>query len=179
MAMRGQIMPVQFNAFVRDAHALGMSDRVIAEKWNEVSAPVVTRSCVRSHRVEMELKAWRHSTPALRQAVAKRLVRSRAVRLGNRRKKAICAGWPEDLRPREVDILDVIWRNGPMTKREIAAALGKKMIHSGVNCPDYFGSLQKLGLLVKITRAVQRSGKNRNLSVYLLPLDIRRRKITL
>lgn len=91
-------------------------------------------------------------------------------------------GWPEDLRPREVQILNVLADRGvPMTKHELALAIGmptdpfvggKRRILLAGNGPGgtYTASLLRRGFLVRLKRAlpVQGQGKGRSRDLYLL-----------
>ncbi len=164
--------PVGFADFVRREHAIGKSDREIAD----AVGGSMTRVCVRNHRKSMGLKSWRHSTPNLRQKLCERLKSARSRRQENRIRNSIEAGWCDNLRPREVQIVGLIWDNGPQTRRELARLMGIRKLQCGTHCRDYLASLQNKGLVVKIHVAVRRPGKNRHLSLYSLPFDIRRVK---
>jgi hypothetical protein len=114
-------------AKIRQAKRLfkeGHPDRVIAETLglkHDQAKHIRTTYCSKRCNPDREAK---------RRGVAKQLktlgltsptqLRSRAFRLF-----AIANGWPEDLRPREVQILNVLAKSGlPMTALEIAKAVG-------------------------------------------------------
>lgn len=70
-------------------------------------------------------------------------------------------GWPEDLRPRAVQILNVLAREGPKTKIELAQAIGmrwrgqpsRKTLVSNDPEGSYLAHLMKRGLVVALGRA--------------------------
>jgi hypothetical protein len=108
-------------------------------------------------------------------------LRSRAFRL-----YAIECGWPEDLRPREVQILNVLAARGvPMTRLEIAQAIGMRTDRTGDrghghktlellsgNGPGgtYTASLMRRGLVAKLKRGsvVAGLGKGHSRDLYYL-----------
>ena len=82
-------------------------------------------------------------------------------------------GWPKDLRPREVQILHVLARRGPMTRMEIATRLGMRTDRIGVegrpvllagNGPggSYTATLMRHGFIAAIRRFTRGRGKGRN-----------------
>ena len=91
-------------------------------------------------------------------------------------------GWPEDLRPREVQILNVLAARGvPMNRLELSAAIGMRTDRMGGNGTlalltgngpggTYTASLLKRGLLSKVTRGflVSGLGKGRSRDLYFL-----------
>lgn len=86
-------------------------------------------------------------------------------------------GWPEDLRHRAVQILDLLYARGPMTRREIAEALGMPWKGSSKslvsNDPEgtYLAHLQARGLVVRLGRRQQGT---RYEHVYATPLWVER-----
>jgi hypothetical protein len=89
-------------------------------------------------------------------------------------------GWPENLRPREVQILNVLAARGvPMTRLEIAQGIGMRTDredrpgHLAVltgNGPGgtYTASLMQQGLLLKLKRAASGFGQGKNRDLYYL-----------
>lgn len=143
----------------------GLPDRVIAERLGlSHDQAKHLRSTYCSPRCNPDVDAKRRG-------VAKQLktlgltsptqLRSRAYRLF-----AIANGWPDDLRPREVQILNVLARSGvPMTALEIATAIGantstthrtgsRRLILCG-NGPGgtYTASLMRRGLVIGLANA--------------------------
>jgi hypothetical protein len=99
----------------------------------------------------------------------------RAKVLGDRVR---ASGWPECLRWRETKILDALMRHGPMSRKEIAAAIGypwprnqKKALMGSVPGGSYLGHLMQLGLIVTLPgrpATVTGHGKGRSGFVYTL-----------
>jgi len=99
------------------------------------------------------------------------------------RRYAVENGWPANLRPREVQILNVLATRGiPMTRLELAAAIGMRTDRMGGNgtlallasCNGpggtYTASLMRQGLLAAIKRGahVTGRGKGRSRDLYYL-----------
>jgi hypothetical protein len=99
------------------------------------------------------------------------------------RRMAEKAGWPADLRPRHVDILNALWDRGPMTRRELADAIGMRWLGSrgSLKSSDpegsYLAHLTRRGLVMRMPRARRMTGqgKGRSCDIYMLSLDIERR----
>jgi hypothetical protein len=104
-------------------------------------------------------------------------VRSLAdVRMRAFRDFARSRGWPEELRPREVMILDALSVR-PMTRREICAAIGMEWLGSrkSLRCGkhgrgSYTANLLAMGLVIVLGggRAVKGKGKGRSYALYAL-----------
>lgn len=91
-------------------------------------------------------------------------------------------GWPEDLRPREVQILNVLAEHGPKTGLELAAAIGArtdlvnrwngghpKCLHGNGPGGTYTATLRRRGLVYYVHRAASGKGKGARLpGLYLL-----------
>jgi hypothetical protein len=120
-----------------------------------------------------------------------RAVRTQLERLGvssagglralSYRRYAVENGWPAELRPREVQILNVLADRGvPMTKHELAEAIGmptsatfatgKRRILLASNGPGgtYTADLLRRCMLQRIKRAVSGRGRGANLDLYIL-----------
>ncbi len=158
-------LPPQVYGSIRRLHADGLPDRVIALKLG------MKRDSVK------DIRRVRLGLPTIPDIDGKRQsVRTQLARLGLRqdelrswgfRRYARRHGWPEDLRPREVQILNVLAARGPMTARELAEAIGMRtdQVNSthggprllGGNGPGgtYTASLMRRGLIVKIGRKQQ------------------------
>lgn len=120
--------------------------------------------------------------------LAKAGVKSLAeVRIKRFREYAAASGWPSDLRPRHVQILDALYVHGPHTRRQLAERLGmpwkgsRKSLVSNDPEGSYLAHLQARGLVIRTTKRVpltdgakakngKRSGKN--VYLYLLPLGV-------
>jgi hypothetical protein len=98
-------------------------------------------------------------------------------------------GWPEDLQVREVQILNAMWDRGPMTRREIAAAIGmpwkgtRKSLMGNRIGGSYLATLMRRGMVVNLGRIVKhpdagkggRAGQGKNCCVYSLSPTVQRR----
>lgn len=96
--------------------------------------------------------------------------------------RARAAGWPDDLRPRAVQILNVLWEKGPRTRRQLCDDIGmpwkgsRKSLVSNDPEGSYLAHLVARGLVVILPRAHRVTGKGRGRSqnLYSLPLFIQR-----
>jgi hypothetical protein len=90
------------------------------------------------------------------------------------RKHAKAAGWPEDLSPRAVAILQTLKANGPMTRRQLCEAMGMTWRGSRTTLKtkrnSYLAELQHRGLVVTLGRIVKGKGRGRSVQAYALPL---------
>jgi hypothetical protein len=123
-----------------------------------------------------------------KQQLAKAGLKSLAeVRIKRFREYAAASGWPSDLRPRHVQILDALYVHGPHTRRQLCERLGmpwkgsRKSLVSNDPEGSYLAHLQARGLVLRTTKRVpltdgvkakngKRSGKN--VYLYLLPLGV-------
>jgi hypothetical protein len=102
------------------------------------------------------------------------LAEIRSVVLGVR---SALAGWPAGLRPRAVQILDALAARGPMTRPQIAEAVGMPWKGSRAslrsNDPEgsYLANLIARGLVVDLGRLVKEGGQGRNRHLYSLAID--------
>lgn len=93
-------------------------------------------------------------------------------------RRAAARGWPADLRQRHVQILDALYERGPMTRRQIADAVGmpwkgsRKSLMSNDPEGSYLAHLQARGLVVRLGRV---RGPGRSYAwVYSTPLWVER-----
>lgn len=90
------------------------------------------------------------------------------------------SGWPADLRPRAVMILNALWERGPQTRRQLADAIGmpwkgsRKSLVSGDPEGSYLAHLMARGLVVNLGRCIAQGGKGGNVSLYSLAPGIRK-----
>lgn len=121
------------------------------------------------------------------EALQRQLVRAGVASLGQvrslaHRRYAVAHGWPEDLRPRAVQILDLLWFQGPQTRREIAARLGmswkstRKALCSNDPGGSYLAYLMARGLVVVFPRLHRVSGRGRGYSSNVYALAITAQK---
>jgi hypothetical protein len=122
----------------------------------------------------------------VRQKTREQLRKAGVESLANVRTKAFqdwaeSCGWPRNLRPRHVEILNLLWEKGPQTRREIAAAIGmpwkgsRKSLVSNDPEGSYLAHLMRRGLVVCLGRLVKGKGKGGSVCVYSLLLTVERK----
>ena len=183
-------LPPAFEAFLRHFHAMGWSDSEIAEAW--ARTPVgrrINRRTVGDHRARLGLPNNALSAHRIDKIRRKTRAQLRAAGLDSlaalRRKvfrdRARAAGWPADLRPRAVQMLNALWDRGPMTRLEIANAIGmpwkgsRKSLVSNDPEGSYLAHLIRRGLVIVLKRAFKVHGQGKSCDVYSLPLDVKRK----
>jgi DNA-binding CsgD family transcriptional regulator len=196
-----------FVEFVKAKNAEGWSDAETAAAWP------CERHCVQDlrHKLGLPHNAFsEHRRRQVAEKTAEQLRKAGLTSIGQLRaeahkKFARDRGWPEDLKFRQVQILELLWKNGPMTREQLALALGlTKKPKAGTNSvavdgqvrwwypmhcntrghhcdTSYTGDLLRRGLLVTLGRIVRnkgrgpRGGQGRNTYLYTLPLSIERK----
>ena len=177
----------QVEEAIRRRHPQGWSDQEIADELG------FHRKWVQEIRCQMGLPANTFSEHRLkkiarktREQVARAGFKSLAeVRAKAFRDYAKACGWPDDLRPRAVQILNALWEHGPMTRREITEAVGmpwkgsRKSLVSNDPGGSYLAYLQRRGLVVVLPRARQvlGQGKGRSQHIYMLSPTIQREAV--
>lgn len=88
-------------------------------------------------------------------------------------------GWPESLSLRAVQILETLYRCGPMTRKQIAEAIGMRwngsrrtFSNSRVPGHSYLAELQRAGLVVRLESAITHKGKGNHQDLYLVALEV-------
>jgi hypothetical protein len=169
-----------FIAELRQLHSLGYPDAEIAKvigcerhtiaRWRKgfgLSPNTYSdrrRTQVRAKTAEQLQKA---NLPTLA------MVRAKAFR-----DYAIASGWPEDLPPRCVQILEALSRLGPLTREEIAPAIGLPWIGSRASLKSrggrgsYLADLMARGFVVSLGRIAGGRGKGGNRNLYTLGLAV-------
>lgn len=90
------------------------------------------------------------------------------------RKFAAKHGWPSHLSPRAVQIVEHLYKLGPMTKRQIATVVdmpfkgSKKTFASSTPGGSYLAELQRAELVIRLPRAVDHGGRGRQVSIYMM-----------
>lgn len=171
-----------FRAELRALHAEGLSDGQVAGKLG------CERHTAARHRRALGLGSNRLH-PAQRRRVAEATreqcraagVRSLAeVRAAAFRRYAAASGWPADLAPREVHILEALAARGPMTRPQIAEAIGlpwigsRKSLASNTPGGSYLASLARRGLVARLGRLARGEGRGKSMDVYSLTLTAER-----
>lgn len=96
--------------------------------------------------------------------------------------RSLRVGWPPDLRPRHVEILGLLETRGPMTRREIADALGlpwhgsRHSLKSNDPEGSYLAHLMARGLVIQLGRVVNGRGSGSSVHLYDLAIGAQRRQ---
>lgn len=170
--------PPELIEAVRHLHAEGLHDRDIARRLGRDRDQV---HAIRYARLKLPANA------AAVAAAARQAVRTQYERLGIRsagelralsyRRYAVENGWPADLRPRAVQILNLLSAAGvPLSRRQIADGIGMRWKGSrrslASNDPEgsYLAHLAARGLVTRLVCAGPHPGpgKGRNIDLYQL-----------
>jgi len=198
LARAHRITAPGFLAFFKEKHAAGWTDSEIARVWGGVDRHGVGALRQRLGLPANMFSAWRRRQVAekTREQLKKAgLTKLAHLRLKAWRERAEAQGWPADLKPRQVEIMNLLWERGPMTRDEIGKALGmKKKRRSNGGRPWYsmcsnlrasettgstwLSDLIAKGLVVSLGRIASGHGRGGNRQVYSLPLSIRRGPMT-
>lgn len=165
---------------IRGLHGQGLLDTDIAARIvSEPGARPIDRRTVCDIRRRLELPVNREARLERR----RQSVRTQFARLGIKiggelRKLSYCKfarenGWPEDLRPREVQILNVLAEHGPQTRLELALKLGlatgkiakngvPRLLHGNGSGGTYTASLAQRGLVFIQKRFTTGGGQGKN-----------------
>lgn len=88
-------------------------------------------------------------------------------------------GWPDHLSLRSVQILETLYQRGPMTRRQIADAIGvqwrgSRRTFSTRRAPggSYMAELQRAGLVIRLKKAIKGKGKGRSHDLYMVALEV-------
>lgn len=172
---------------VKDLHARGLTDAAIARELADRLHSDDPRRAITGLRERIGLPVNAASILAVKRQAARtqleRLGLNSHAELRSRsfRRYAVENGWPADIRPRGVQVLNVLAEQGPKTRRELVAALGLKWksTNKGRNnlaSRDPGGSvlaiLQARGFVIRQRRYTtgKPHGKNQLPSVYTLTL---------
>lgn len=162
-------------------HAKGYSGQEIADGVG------LTRRTVQQHLTRMGLSAngrneryrkrvAKRTKQQCRDAGVKNLAEVKALEV---RKLASALGWPDHLSLRALQIVELLYVRGPMTRKQIAAAIGmrwmgsrKTFSNSRVPGGSYMAELLQAGLLVRLQSAITHKGKGNHEDVYMVGLEI-------
>lgn len=162
-------------------HGWGWLDTEIAAQWTRFhpTTPVDRRSiCDLRQRLQLPSNACneRHRDQ-IRQRTKAQLDKAGLYSLGELRreayKKFVCArGWPDYLRPRHAQILDLLYEQGPKTRKEIAAAIGwnldrgqRNFLSNKYGRGSYLADLTAGGFVTR-SRYREVRGRSKGTSVY-------------
>jgi hypothetical protein len=166
---------------VRALHAEKLTDTAIAGELNLTREQVthVRRTRLKLSANHDTIREIVRGNPAKQQATLGIRHGGDLRALGHRR-YARANGWPEDLRPREVQILNVLADRGvPMTRLELSRAIGMRTDRIGGNGRPalltgngpggtYTASLLRAGYLLKLRRAATGRGRGGSCDLYYL-----------
>jgi hypothetical protein len=202
-----KIKAPDFVAFLTARNAAGWSDSEIA-RVREVDRHAVTHMRRKLGLPFNGFSQWR--IDRVRGKTAVQLLLAGVKSLGELRAKVLSersvkAGWPAGLKSRQVDILNLLWENGPMTREQIGATLGlhkkpkcgkfksrangERLYWYPMHCntpghgadTSYMADLLRRGLIVSLGRIVRhkrpgpRGGQGRNTFIYSLSLWLERK----
>jgi hypothetical protein len=175
--------------FIRRHWPLGWSDREIADAYT-ARRRITERHTVGDRRRAMALASnalSEHRRRKIAETTRQQLQREKlptlaALRANRFREYARERGWPENLPPRGVQILDALYERGPMTRRQIAAAVG--MPWKGGNTfnwtppkytrGSYLADLAARGLVVRMRRAAPGGRGGQKVDLYAIPITVKR-----
>lgn len=183
--------PEDLSTLITQRHSQGWSDTEIAAEWSAAHPQQpIDRRTLRDMRAKLGLphnaySAHRRACVAAktREQLEASGVRSLAeLRSKRYREYAVERGWPVWLRPRQVQILDVLYECGPLTREEIVIACGMKTeraqrywLSSKYGRGSYLADLAAAGFVVRSARReVFRRGGGNSQYRYWLATDIQR-----
>jgi hypothetical protein len=180
-------------AFIREKHPLGWSDAEMAAAWSaEHPEYTVGREWVmelRRDKLGLPHNAYsQHRRRRVAEKTKEQLAKAGLPSIGHLRARAFQQfaarhGWPADLRPRAVQILDLLYQRGPHTRRQIFDAIGmpwkgsRKSLVSNDPEGSYLAHLAARGLIVVSQRAVRGKGRGKSVNVYAIAPHVRRGEV--
>lgn len=167
----------RFLAKLKQLHARGWTDSEIANELGcarRVAGKYRRHLGLPSNRVSAHYRA-RVAAKTREQCKAAGVASLAEVRALAFRSRARRAGWPEDLPPRAIEILDALESRGPLTRREIADAIGMEWHGSRASLKargnsTYLAELMDRGLVVSLGKVVRGTGRGHSVQLYSLAL---------
>ncbi len=178
--------PVSVLARIRELHGQGLTDADIARRMPEMGKDFFGRrravSILRANRLKLPVNAAAvleaHRRAQRTQFARLGLKTAGELRVWSYRRYARENGWPEDLRPRCVQVLNVLASKGAMTRLAIHLAIGmsvRRIAESqrhalSSNDPEgsYLAHLMARGLVAPLKRAVKGKGIGTSVNLYML-----------
>ncbi len=149
---------------------LGVNRRSVAWLRKKQGLPAIGRN--ESYRRMVAEKTKQQC----RQAGVKNLAELRSLEMKRIAKKL---GWPETLSVRAVQILETLYRYGPMTRKQLAAAIGipwagsrKTFSNNRVPGQSYTAELMRAGLVIRLDSAICHAGRGNHEDVYMVALGV-------
>jgi hypothetical protein len=187
MAVDGLATPrIRFDGWklelIRQRNADGLSDSDIAAELG------ADRHCITAQRKRLGLPSnacHARQRDKIRVCTKRQCDRAGVSSVGELRAvvyraRAIKAGWPSDLRWRSVQILELLEQRGPMTRKQIAEAIGlpwrgsRKSLRSNDPEGSYLANLMRRGLVIRLGRIVRGEGRCKNVYLYAMALNAER-----
>jgi len=168
-------------ALIMTLHGRGLLDSEIADDWtaSHPDAPIDRRTvCDLRRRLQLPSNAHneRHRNQ-VRQRTKAQLAKSGVHSMADLRRQAYQQyvrdrGWPDYLRPRHSQILDLLYEHGPKTRLEIAEAIGwnvgrgqRTLLASKYGHGSYLADLVTVGLVIR-SRYREVRGQSKGQSVF-------------
>lgn len=164
------------DALLREKHAIGLSAtetaselkinrRTVSARWEKLG--LANQRFNERHRAKLRAKTLA------------RLERDGLPSMGHIRKAAWAKqarelGWPEDLRPTTVQVLEALHRCGPLTRREICEEIGlpwhgsRRSLKTRDPEGSHLAHLAARGLVVNLGKQFKLRGRGRSQCVYAL-----------
>lgn len=177
----------KFKAFIREKHAAGWSDADISQAWG------CERHTVGEHRVRLGLPDNSHSARVIAKisdGVKRQARRHGVASIGELRGKVLLEraeayGWPQGLRWRATQIMNLLWERGPLSRIQIAAALGmckgggpnqsmRIRLNRAFYCNEpngggsYLANLIRRRLIVSLSKKLTQRGSGKSLTLYMI-----------
>lgn len=168
---------------LRTLHPQGYSDREIADELGNTERHRVgvirrrlgwsTNKCSARFRRQVAEKTRQQLEAAGLESLAE-------VRTVAFRDYAARNGWPGDLRPRAVQMLNAMYDHGPQTRRQLCDRVGmpwkgsRKSLVSNDPEGSYLAHLQARGLVRRLGRVVKGRGRGSATNLYAVPITIKR-----
>lgn len=165
---------------IRELLKLGYSDGDMAEKIGmdrrEVSRFRTNMGLPPSGRNERyRQKVRRNTAKQLKDAGVNNLAELRSKKMAE---FAASIGWP-GLSLRGAQIAEALYRLGPMTQKQICAAIGKpwtgpkkSLKNRHVPGHSYMAELQRAGIVVRLESAITHKGKGNHEDLYMIGLEV-------
>lgn len=177
--------------FIRQQHAAGYLDTDIHSQWmaNHGQLYPVDRKSIRNYRaglglpVNSERRLQRRRDAHRKQLETMGIASLQVLAVRRQRRAALQSGWPLDLSPLEVRIMDALQDGQFRTRREIAEAIGARCEKQRTWFKCRRGTKTALGNLVVrglVRRTAGRTrkghGKGATAYEYWIPLDVLRNR---
>lgn len=181
----------ELQALTRRRHGEGWLDGEIAAEWTEQHPDrPVDRRTVCDVRRALGLPTNRDNDRHRQQVRERTVLQLRAAGAGSLAelraraysKFAVDRGWPEYLRVRHVQILELLYETGPQTREQISLAIGYRMergqrywLSSKYGHGSYLCDLLAIGMVQRSRgREAKRKGHGRSVYRYFVPVTVRR-----